>query len=390
MTPLSALRPAAANLPESGILKVFNFGRTVEGVIPLWAGEGDLPTPAVIHRAVAASLEAGETFYTNNRGLPELREALARYTGKLYGLDLPADEFLVTGGGMQAIMLAFQAILGEGDEALLPTPAWPNFPGALGILGARAIPVPMTLSAQGWHLPLDRLFSSVSPRTRAIVINSPGNPTGWTASSEELRQILAFARERGLWIIADEIYARFHYAGGVAPSFLAHRQPGDRIIFVNTFSKNWAMTGWRIGWMQAPAEIIPVLEKLVQFNTSGTAVFLQRGGLAALTQGEAFFAEQIERAKAGREIVMRHLGRSNRIRMAAPDGAFYAFFAIDGLTDSMAAALSLVSEAKVGLAPGIAFGESAEGYFRLCFLRSPKPLEEALRRLTEWLERSRT
>ena len=382
---LSSLRPSAASLPESGILKVFNYGHRKEGLIPLWAGEGDLPTPQFICDAAARSMQAGETYYTANRGIPDLRNALAGYYTRLYGMPFASDEFFVTGGGMQAIQLAIQATAGSGDEVIVPMPAWPNFAGAIGIQGARVVPVAMTLAADGWTLNLDDVFAAVTPKTRAIVINSPSNPTGWTATRDELKAVLDFARARGLWIIADEIYARFHFAGGLAPSFLEFRRPEDRIIFVNTFSKMWAMTGWRIGWLQAPPEIGQVIENLVQYNTSGVATFMQRAGVAAIEDGETFAQEQLARAAAGRDIISKALLGSNKVRYAPPAGAFYAFFGIDGITDSMAAALRLVDEAAIGLAPGTAFGDSGQGYFRICFLRSQAPLQDAMGRLQGWL-----
>ncbi len=233
---------------------------------------------------------------------------------------------------------------------------------------------------------LEKLFAAVTTRTRAIIINSPSNPTGWTASRDELEAIIEFARSRGLWIIADEIYGRFYFNGPLAPSFLEFRRPDDRLIFVNTFSKNWAMTGWRIGWLQAPPELGQIIESLVQYNTSGVATFMQRGAIAAIEDGEPFVAEQLARAKVGREIVARALGAFNSVRSVPPAGAFYSFFAIDGMQDSMKAAMQLVDEAGVGLAPGIAFGPAAEGYFRICFLRSAAPLEEAMARLASWLK----
>jgi aspartate/methionine/tyrosine aminotransferase len=383
---IAGLRPTARTLPESGISKVFNHGRYKDGIIPLWAGEGDLSTPAFICDAAAKSMADGETFYTAQRGIPDLRNSLARYFTRLYGQPFKMDEFFVTGGGMQAVQIAVQATCGAGDEVIIPSPAWPNFEGALAIQGAKAVALPMTLERDGWSLPLDRLFAAVTPKTRAIVINSPANPTGWTASRDELKAILEFARARGLWIIADEIYGRFYFGGPLAPSFLEFRRPDDRLIFVNTFSKNWAMTGWRIGWLQAPPELGQTIESLIQYNTSGVATFMQRGAIAAIEDGEPFIAEQLARAVAGREIVSTALGAFNSVRSVPPAGAFYSFFAIDGMTNSMDAALKLIDEANVGLAPGIAFGPAAEGYFRVCFLRSGPQLQIAMQRLSGWLQ----
>ena len=278
-----------------------------------------------------------------------------------------------------------QVNVGPGDEVLVPSPAWPNFDGAIRIQGARAVPVPMTWSPSGWTLPMDRLFAAAGTATRAIVVNSPANPTGWTASRGELAAILAFARSRGLWIIADEIYGRFVYDGDIAPSFRDVMEPDDKVLFVNTFSKNWAMTGWRIGWLEAPPDLGAVIESHVQYNTSGVATFLQRGAVAALEAGEDFATGQIARAREGRAIVTAALAGLNGVRYVPPAGAFYAFFAIDGVDDTMAAALKLIDEANIGLAPGAAFGPGADGCFRICFLRSADQLQIAMDRLTAWL-----
>ena len=384
---LDALKPSAAALPESGIVQVFNHGRTKPGLIPLWAGEGDLPTPPFIAEAASKALLGGETFYTYQRGLPPLREAIAAYHARNYGRPFSPENFFVTGGGMQAIQLAFQMTVGVSDEVLVPTPSWPNFRGAIETTGARAKSVPMTLGRDGWRLDLDQLFAAATPRTRAIVINSPANPSGWTASQDDLATILQFTRRRGLWIIADEIYGRFYFPGGMAPSLQHLIEPDDRVLFGQTFSKNWAMTGWRIGWLQAPEALGQVIENSIQYNSSGVAPFMQRGAIAALVDGDNFVDDQVARAREGLEIVAKALQPLNSVRFVAPAGAFYAFFGIDGVTNSLNAALRIVDEANVGLAPGTAFGDGAEPYFRVCFLRTPAQLQEAMQRLVEWISR---
>ena len=383
---IAALRPSAASLPASRIVAVFNHGRDKPGLIPLWVGEGDLPTPAFIADAASAALLGGDTFYTYQGGLPQLREAIAAYHTRHYKRAFSAANFFVTGGGMQAIQLAFQMTVGAGDEVVVPTPSWPNFRGAVETTGAKTVSVPMRLTRDGWQLDLDELFAAVTPRTRAIVINSPANPSGWTASQDDLAAILAFTRKRGLWIIADEIYGRFYFGeGGLAPSLQHLIEPEDRVLFAQTFSKNWAMTGWRIGWLQAPAVLGPVIENLVQYNTSGVAPFMQRGAIVALNDGDGFVDDQVARARQGLEIVTAALAPLNSVSYIAPAGAFYAFFGIAGMTDSLAAALRIVDEANVGLAPGTAFGDGADPYFRVCFLRSPDQLREAMQRLAGWI-----
>ncbi|MEZ5839730.1 MAG: pyridoxal phosphate-dependent aminotransferase [Hyphomicrobiales bacterium] len=384
---LAALRPEARNAPGSGIVEVMSYGFGRDGMIPLWAGEGDLPTPEFIRKAAMDSLAAGETFYTYQGGLPALREAIAAYHGRLYGGTFDPTEFLVTGSGMQSIKLALELVAGAGDDVVIPSPAWPNITAAVGVFGARPVEVPMVLGNAGWKLDLDQLFAACGARAKAIFLNSPCNPTGWTATREELVAILDFARQRGIWIIADEIYARFSYGRDRSPSFRDVAVADDRILYVNTFSKNWAMTGWRVGWLGAPKALAPTIENLIQYSTSGVAVFMQRAAIAALDQGEAFIAEQVARAATGRDIVCSALEATGQVRLQRPDGAFYLFFAIDGEPDTRKLGLRLVDEANIGLAPGTAFGAGGDGYLRLCFARSADSLSRATGRLVEWLER---
>jgi aspartate/methionine/tyrosine aminotransferase len=384
---VAALRREARDAPESGITEVFHYGRDRPGVIPLWVGEGDLPTPDFISQAAMKSLRDGETFYTYQRGIPSLRAALAAYHERVYGRTFNSERFFVTGGGMQAIQIAVRMVAGTGDSVLVPTPAWPNITAAIEITGAAVTPVTLRFGNAGWQLDLDQLFDAADKSTRAIFVNSPSNPTGWTATTDELRAILEFARRRGLWIVADEVYHRFFYSGRRAPSFHDVADPADRILFVNTFSKNWAMTGWRIGWITAPPALGQTVENLVQYSTSGVAVFMQRGAVAALNDGDGFADQMVERARTGREIVCSRLAATGRVRLARPDGAFYLLCAFDGEPDTRRLGLRLVDEARVGLAPGDAFSDAGRGFMRLCFLRNATVLTEATERLAEWTRR---
>ncbi|MFS8036076.1 pyridoxal phosphate-dependent aminotransferase [Xanthobacter sp. AM11] len=386
---LARVRDHIRALPESGIVEVMNYGRDRPGMIPLWAGEGDVQTPAFICEAAAAALHAGETFYTWQRGLPELRAAIARYMARLYGVPEDPSRYFVTGSGMQAIQIALAMALGAGDEVILPSPSWPNAAAAAQKAGARPVFVPFAYGPSGFALDHERLAAAVTGRTRAIFLNTPANPTGFVATRADLEAVLALARRHGLWIIADEIYGRFYYGDAPrAPSFHDVMDADDHILFVQTFSKNWAMTGWRMGWVEASPKLGQIIENLIQYSTSGVAAFMQRGGVAALDQGEAFVAEQIARARRGRDLVGDALLATGKVDLVKPPGAFYLFFGMAGHGDVASLGLTLVDEANVGLAPGTAFGPGGEGFMRLCFARGEAQLAQAAARLVGWLEKA--
>ncbi len=346
-----------------------------------------MPTPASITAAASASLAAGETFYTYQAGLPSLRETIATYLGGMYGTPVSADRIYVTSGGMHALQIAVTMVAGAGDEVIVPTPAWPNFIGALTVSGATPREVPMRFGTTGWQLDLEALAAAVGPKTRAMVINSPANPTGWTASAEEIRFLMDLARRHGFWIIADEIYGRFYFDGPRAPSFRDVMREDDRLLFVQTMSKNWAMTGWRLGWIESPAVLGPTIVNLIQYSSSGAPVFIQRAAETAIREGEALIAGQVERARRNRQILLEAFSRQNRFRMAPPAGAFYLFFGIEGVGDTRQLAFRLIDEANVGLAPGTAFGAGGEGFLRLCYLRKSEDIAMAADRLVEAVAR---
>jgi aspartate/methionine/tyrosine aminotransferase len=386
---LALINPRMRAVEESGIVEVFNYGRSRQGLIPLWVGEGDLVTPDFIAEAARASLARGETFYTHQRGVPELRETIARYMTRIYGAApgggaFSPESFFVTVGGMHALEIATRLIAGPGDDVLVPSPAWPNFYGAIALAGARCTYVPMIDGAR-WSLDIERIAAAITPATRAIILNSPANPTGFVATLDELVALRDLARTFGLWIIADEIYGRLVYGETRTPSFHDVMAPDDRILFVQTLSKNWAMTGWRVGWLEAPPALAPVIENLVQYSTSGVPVFAQRAAEAAIEGGEAFLQHQIARMKQCRDILCDGLLKGGRARFAYPEATFYLFCAFEGIKDTRKLALKLVDEAGIGVAPGSAFGPGGDGYVRICFARAPEEIAEATRRLTRWL-----
>ena len=386
---LSSITPQSRDEPDSGIVKAAMYGFSKPGIIPLWSGEGNLPTPQEFCQAATDSLARGETFYTWQRGIPELRDALARYHTRHFGREFSPENFFVTGGGMQAIQTAIQMIAGENDEVIIPSPAWPNYAGPLRLQGSRPVEVPMDFKDGKWCLDFDRLFDAITPHTKALCLNSPSNPLGWTATLEDLIAIRDECRKRGIWIFGDEVYSRFYYgAKGEtrAPSFLDVCDVEERLLLANTFSKNWAMTGWRVGWLQAPRELGPAIERIIQYNTSGTATFLQRGCVAALDGGEGFVAAQVAKARANRDLAVAVLCELPQVRFETPTGAFYMFFKIDGMKDSTTTTLRIIDEANVGFAPGATFGPGGEGHLRMCYLRDTSKLEEAMNRFGDWLK----
>lgn len=388
MSVTETLSPRALAAPESGIVEVVNYARGRDGLIPLWVGEGDAPTPDFINRAAIRSLENGETFYTWQRGIPQLRQALANYYARHFATTLPMDNFYAVGSGMQAIQLGLQAVTSPGDEVVYLSPSWPNFAAAAELAGARAIPAELAYTAGRWQLDLDRLKAAITPATRMLFVNTPSNPTGWTATREDLAAILGLARESGLWIMADEIYARYAYGSEArTASFLDVMATDDRILFVNSFSKNWSMTGWRIGWIVAPAEIGQVIENLVQYSTSGVAQFIQQGAVAALEEGDAFVESNIQKARRSRDVLCEALTATNRVETVKPDGALYTFLRIDGITDTRRAAIDIVDKTGVGLAPGTAFGKGGSAFMRACFLRDPAQVAVAADRLQDYIRR---
>lgn len=380
------IRGAIAQLPGSKIRAVSRLAHGDPDVIALWFGEGDEPTPVFIREAAKAALDRGETFYAPNSGIPPLRRALADYMARLHGREFGIDRITVTASGMSAIMLATQVLVGAGDNAVIVEPMWPNARETVRVMGGEPRAATLDPGNGGWRLDLERVFAQCDARTRAILVNSPGNPTGWMMGAEDQRRLLDFARARGIWIVADEVYSRIVYDRGHAPSFLEIAEPDDPVIVINSFSKAWSMTGWRLGWIVAPAALGETLANLNEYNVSHPTTFVQWGGVAALQDGEDYVQRLRARYGAARDLTLERLGQFGRVRMVRPDAAFYAFFAVEGMADSLAFATDILRRAKVGLAPGAAFGPAGEGYLRLCYACSLPRLEQALDRLRPLLD----
>ena len=383
----SAFRSEIVRIRQNGITKVAFSRFDDPRVIPLWFGEGDRVTPEFIRDAAKNALDEGRTFYVHTRGLPELRDALKRYLDGLYGLDIHPDRITVPGAAMLGVTMAAQTALGRGDHALIVTPAWPNIEAVFRVTDAEIGHVRQRLTTHGWRLDLEELFETARPNTRAVYINSPCNPTGWVMDRKDQRRLLAFCRERDVLLISDEVYHRTVFDSECAPSFLDVAGENDPLVVVNGFSKAWAMTGWRIGWMVTPrAPKMPWAALSECFNT-GTTVFAQYGGIAALERGEEAVRQLREQYRAGRAIVDTALGGHELIRHRSPEGAFYAFPQIRGLTDSLAFAEDLLREEDVGIAPGYTFGPGFDSHVRLCFAQSHEKLTEGLKRLVRFVER---
>jgi aspartate/methionine/tyrosine aminotransferase len=388
------MRQVIEQLEESLIRVVANAALDRADVLKFWFGESDAATPEPIVQAASASLAAGETFYAHNLGLPALREALAAYSSALRtggAQPIAADRIAVTAGGVNGLMLSAQSLVNAGDRVVVVTPVWPNLVAQPRVMGARVQTVSLQPRQGVWSLDMDRLLHALDDQTRVLVLNSPNNPTGWTLSRQEQQLILDHCRRRGIWIVADEVYERLYFRDApCAPSFLDLATDGDRLLVVNSFSKSFLMTGWRLGWVTAPSAVVPALGKLLEFNTSCSPVFVQRAGLAALAHAPQITPAVVEHLRRCRDTLVPQLQALPGVQVAAADGAMYAFFRLAGHDDSLALAQRLVEQAGLGLAPGQAFHDSREpamqGWLRWCFASAdPQRLGQGVDRLARWM-----
>jgi len=365
----------------------------MDGVLKLYFGESNLPTPDYIKRAAAAALEEGYTYYTQNAGLPGLRCDLAAHYAKLQGVTLdPDSEIVVTASGVQALNVAIRCVLDPGDEALVLTPAWPNGSAIVRMDNAAPVEIPLTLRDDRYAVDFDALEAARTSRTRLLVYTSPSNPLGWVATEEEQARLLAFARRHGLWLLADEVYDRLYYRtpelGTPAPSILRQATRDDAVLVSQSFSKTYCMTGWRLGWLVARRDVAERATLLNEFIISHATSFIQRAAQVALVQGEDELRRMLARLRDNRDFCLAALRQMPGVTLPSPDGAFYVFPKIAGLTDSFAFCLRLLQETKVGIAPGVAFGEGGEGSVRICYAAERSILEPAMERLGRFLERA--
>jgi aspartate aminotransferase len=383
---------SAASVPQSRIRELADLAIPMEGVLRLYFGESNIPTPEYIKKAAVRALAGGYTFYSENAGLPTLRRAIADAYGRLHGIDLdPTRRIVVTASGVQALNVGIRCALDPGDEALILTPAWPNGASIVTMANAVVRPIPHPLCDGRYTIDFDALESAVTPHTRLLIYTSPSNPLGWVATEDDQRRLLDFTRRHDLWLLADEVYDRLYYAGAClgqpVPSILRLATAEDAVMVVHSFSKSYCMTGWRVGYLIARADLAAKAAQLNEFIVSHAPTFAQKAAESALADGEAELLTMLGRLQENRDLCLEALRKMPDITVPSPDGAFYVFPRIAGLTDSFAFCRELLLEMKVGLAPGVAFGEAGEGSVRICYAAERAILEPALERIATFLQR---
>jgi len=390
MTFVATARDVVLGLRASQIREVANAGFGRADVLPFWFGESDLPTPLFIREAAARAVLEGQTFYTHNLGRADLRQSLSTYLTRLHGRTVGIERLAICNSGVNALMLATQAVVGPGDRVVVVGPVWPNVVEIPRIVSASVEMVSLEARDGRWRLDLDRLLAALTPGTRALFINSPNNPTGWTLPADDRAAILRRCRKFGIWLIGDDVYERLHYGPEAsAPSFLELTEPEDRFVSANSFSKAWRMTGWRLGWLVAPPALMDALGVLLEYNTSCPPDFIQTAAVAALDHGESSIVALRAEMAAARDQVVAGLNQLAGVEAPVPEGGMYCFFRLDGCGESVATAKDLIQTVGLGLAPGSAFGEEGAGWLRWCFAARPEKNAEGLRRLGAYRARGR-
>ena len=375
------------NMPVSDGFGILDHGRATPGCIALGQGQGSAPTPDFIRQAGIRAIEDGQTFYTPSRGTTELREELRSYYSRIYKSDISLDRIIITPSGSTANFIAQIGILDPGDEVIIVSPIWQNLVGPVYIAGASPVFVYLDHQENGeWHLDMKKIYDAVTSKTKAIFVNSPSNPTSWIMPEAQIKELMSFARDKDLWVVSDEVYSRLTYDTDHAPSFIHHATPNDKLLIINTFSKTYAMTGWRLGWLVIPEFSKPVYDDLIRYNTLGASMFVQQAGITALRDGEAFLTQQLNDWQANGEMVAETLARYPNLRYVQPDCSFYAFFKLPEGTDDIAFAKRLIDEQGVTILPGSNFGASTKGYMRMCYAVERDIMIEALARLSRGLD----
>lgn len=364
----------------------------MDGVLRLYFGESNRPTPQYIKAAAKSALDGGYTFYTENAGLLSLREALSAHYERTQSVRLdPKREIVITASGVQALNVAIRCTLDPGDEALVLTPAWPNGASIVAMSNAKPVEIAQPLLGNRYEIDWAALEAAVTERTRLLIYTSPSNPLGWTATLEDQQRLLDFTRRHNLWLLADEVYDRLWYEGeslgDPVPSILRLATRDDAVIVAQSFSKTYCMTGWRLGWIVARADLTAKATQLNEFIISHAPSFTQRAGETALAEGESEIRAMLEQLKGNRDFCLSALSTMPRLTTPKPEGAFYLFPKVAGMADSFAFCKQLLLETKVGIAPGVAFGAGGEGSVRICYAADRSVLEPALDRLASFLNR---
>ena len=367
--------------------EMLRYGWQREGILSLGQGEGSVKTPDFVSQAAFDAMQNGKTFYAPAVGTNEFRQEVSNYYSRLMNLHIPTSRIFATSSGTTAMHLALTAILDEGDEIIAITPIWKNLLGAIELTQSKTVQVPLEHGANGWALDMEKVFDAVTSKTKAILVVTPSNPTGWIMPKPQMKALLEFARERGIWIIADEVYNRIVFDMPHAPSFLEIAEPDDLLFTVNSFSKTYAMTGWRLGWLVGPAASEGIVRDIALYDNMGPPTYAQFGAIEALRHGESFIAEQTALWKSNLDLLMDRFAANGRIRMVRPEATFYAFFTVDGEPDCMGLAKKLIDDAALSLAPGCAFGKCCAGWLRLCFAVNEPRLIDALDRLESVVKR---
>ena len=376
------IRKIIHSLKSSPIRNVANSVIGKKNIIPLYFGETDITTPSFISEAMKTALDEGHTFYSANQGVTELVETISSYSSELHKTNISSSRIMVTSAGMNALMITSEALINPNDKVICVTPVWPNFMRCIEIMGGNVIEIPLTHSEKNnkWKLNLDEIKKNIK-NAKAIYINTPNNPTGWVMNRNEQIEILELCRKEKIWVISDEVYERIIYDRKVAPSFLDISKEDDLLIVVNSFSKSWAMTGWRLGWMTIPYGLINIFEKLNEFNVASPSSPAQHAGVTAIKEGEKFIKKMINDLKISRSVTLKHLNNFSRVIFPNSEAAFYAYFKIKDISDSEKFCFDTLQSTGVGLAPGTSFGNGGEHWIRICYAKSPDLLNKAFEKL---------
>lgn len=376
-------------LEDSPIIDIVRVGQQVDDIVSLWLGESGMPTNEAIVQAACDAMSSGQTFYTPNRGLPRLRQSLCDYYQRVYQTRIADDRVCVTNSGMHAATMIVRALMDSGDNAVIITPCWPNIDRAVRLNGGEVREVPLVELEGQFQLDYAQIEAQCDDKTRLIYLASPSNPTGWTIGPDQTRQLLALSRRTGIAILSDEVYQRLSFDTEVGSTILSMAEEDDSVFVLNSFSKAWSMTGWRLGWMIYPQRFHDAFEKLSQFTISGSPGFVQMAGVCALDEGDPIVARLRAHCMEAKAFVGERLSAIPDVTVIPSSGGFYTMFKSPETKDSMGFCRRAVLKGGVGFAPGSAFGKGGEGMVRLCHARDMSTLETAMDRLREFIPASR-